>query len=327
MLSSLPVAARYLKAGARLDSSRLRTASDGPVGYQNPSQGLDMQQWRMWLRDFQFWMEADNLPEHSILPNPCSLVTDVSFCFNQNGDLHLLYTEQELSYFCWYDTITATMQVMQLPEGTRSARITLDDKRASQSARSDIILSYLDANGALKHRKQRDRFEVEYLLDEGPYISLEKLYMNVGYRLQWECVVGTWVPTPPIDVMKPYVRYLLTPRVHADYTGFISGEFDTGRVVPDNQTLDTYRTTLTGMYWTADKFIVQYSGDVSPAEVPYCYVYVNGLQLKAFNKNMQGTTFEADLTSEDITALNSLGHMAIQVCVLFPDTINATQEF
>lgn len=327
ILSSKPIPSRYLKAGAKSNLSRLRTAEDGPLDYQNPILGADYQEWRMFPRDMQFWIESDTKPAHSMLPDPCRLISNVSFCFNYNADLHLLYVEQGSSYFQWYDTVNSRMEIMKLPEGTRDARITLDDKRPSQSSRSDIILSYLDSAGALKFRKQRDRFEVEYLLDIGPYISIEKMYMNINYRLQWDCVVGTWIPLTPTEVLKPYVRYLLTPKHHASYSGYIKGEFDTGYVLPPNQTLDTYTSELEGMYWTNEEFTLSFDRRVSPINMQYCYVYINGLTIKAYAVGTNGNLFKAVLTPSDLDILNQHGGMSIQTCVLFPDTTNATQEF
>ena len=110
---------------------------------------------------------------------------------NQNADLHYAWVDAGVAKFHWYDTVTSSFQTLTLPAGSRTPKCTLDDKRPTQSGRSDIILSYVKADNKLYFRKQRDRFEVEYLLyDEEPVLAIESLYMNEGLRLQWALTIG-----------------------------------------------------------------------------------------------------------------------------------------
>lgn len=189
-LSTEPVPAPYIGAGQEPLNSRVWDAEDGPIAEQDPSMGAAYQQWRAYIKDYAVWLEADNMPPRKLLESPGNTITDISICFNQNADLHYAWVDAGVAKFRWYDTVTASFQTLTLPAGTRTPKCTLDDKRPTQSGRSDIILSYIKSDNKLYFRKQRDRFEVEYLLDDGPFISIERMYMNSGWRLQWLMVRG-----------------------------------------------------------------------------------------------------------------------------------------
>lgn len=189
-LSSAPVPAAYVGAGTNPSLFRLMDIEDGPVSLQDPSQGLMYQQWSLYAKDLAIWLSAPNTEPYVILDNPDNVITDISLCFNQNADLHYAWVDKQKdkAYWRFYDTTIAGYTIMELPAGTRTPKCTLDDKRPAQSGGSDIILTYLDSAGALKFRKQRDRYAIEYLLDAGPYVSIERFYMNAGWRLQWTLV-------------------------------------------------------------------------------------------------------------------------------------------
>lgn len=189
-LSSVPVPAPFIGAGQEALISRTHDFIDGPVAEQDPSMGADYQQWRAYIKDYAVWLEADNLPPRQLLTSPENTITDISICFNQNADLHYAWVDKDVAKFRWYDTIDATFKTMILPTGARTPKCTLDDKRPTQTGRSDIILSYIKSDNKLYFRKQRDRFGVEYLLADGPFVSIERLYMNSGWRLQWMLVKG-----------------------------------------------------------------------------------------------------------------------------------------
>ena len=190
-LSSQPVPSQWIGAGGEALASRIWDVEDGPIAEQDPSKGHRYQQWRAYLQDYQIILEADNVPPRVLLQSPDNTITDISICFNQNADLHYAWVDADVAYFRWYDTLAASMQTMQLPTGVRTPKITLDDKRPTQSGRSDIILSYIKSDNKLYFRMQRERFQVEHLLDDGPFISIERLYMNAGYRLQWLLTRGS----------------------------------------------------------------------------------------------------------------------------------------
>lgn len=184
-LSTKPVPSPWIGAGGEALASRIWDAEDGPIAEQDPSRGHRYQQWRAYLKDYQIILEADNVPPRVLLASPDNTITDISICFSQNADLHYAWVDAGVARFRWYDTLSAQFQTMTLPSGTRTPKCTLDDKRPTQSGRSDIILSYVGSDNKLYFRMQRERFQIEHLLDDGPFVSIERLYMNNGYRLQW----------------------------------------------------------------------------------------------------------------------------------------------
>lgn len=189
-LSQVPHPNAWVGSGGVALLSRERDFEDGPVAEQNPSLGLAYQQWRAYIKDFTVWLEADNLPKRELLYSPEDTITDISIAFSQNADLHYVWMDAGVGYLRWYDTTILAFATMTLPAGVRTPRLTLDDKRSTQSGKSDIILAYLKADNKLYFRRQRDRFGIEYLLADGPFISLDRMYMNRGMRLQWQLLRG-----------------------------------------------------------------------------------------------------------------------------------------
>lgn len=188
-LSSEPVPGVFLGSGAANILDRLRDYEEGPISEQDPSEGLMYQEWRAYIKDNNIILEADNLPPRVVYEGQGEL-TDISIAFNQNGNLHYAYVEDDVAKLFWYDTTTSQFEVMTLPAGSRTPKITLDDKRLTQTTNSDIILSYIKADNGLYYRQQRDRFQIERLLHPGPFVMIRQMYMNNGWRLQWLLVPG-----------------------------------------------------------------------------------------------------------------------------------------
>lgn len=188
-LSSGPVPGVFLGSGAANILDRLRDYEEGPIAEQDPSEGLMYQEWRAYIRDNNIILEADNLAPRVVYEGQGEL-TDISIAFSQNGDLHYAYVEGDVAKLLYYDTLTAGFQVMELGEGVRTPKITLDDKRLTQTTNSDIILSYIKSDNGLYYRQQRDRFQIERLLHPGPFVMIRQMYMNNGWRLQWLLVPG-----------------------------------------------------------------------------------------------------------------------------------------
>lgn len=191
-LSSVPVPSEWLGAGIVPSISRMLDYEDGPIAEQDPTAGNSYQRWWAQIGSGEVVLHSEYGEPRVILSSPeSSAFTDISIAFNQNADLHYAYVEEGVAKFYWYDTLISGFSTMILPTGTRTPKCTLDDKRPTQSGRSDIILSYVKADNGLYFRMQRDRFQIEYLLDAGPFISIERMYMNRGYRLQWLMTRGT----------------------------------------------------------------------------------------------------------------------------------------
>lgn len=86
----------------------------------------------------------------------------------------------------WYDSTVSGFTTTSFGSSVISPKVSLDDKRPKQSAIADVILTYVK-NGNLYYRQQRDRFTVEYLLDDSGIINrIKKFGMNNKLRLQWQ---------------------------------------------------------------------------------------------------------------------------------------------
>ena len=181
-LSSTPVPGSFIGAAAQ-PITRAVDYEDGPIALSDPVAGLDYQRWRMRiLNNSQLMLSAPNTPEYEWRSAPA--ITDVSIAFDQNANLYCVWVQQGVSYLYWFDTTANDFVVTNYGSTWVTPKITLDDKRATQNARSDVILTYV-RDGKLYYRQQRDRFQIERLLDNGPIVGIEKFGKNDGYRLQW----------------------------------------------------------------------------------------------------------------------------------------------
>jgi len=156
----------------------------GGVGIQDPSKGMLYQTWRARLENDHVYISSENTPEYSIFSG--SGITEISFSFDQNMRFTLAYVESGNAKLYWYDSTISGMRVTNFGASVLNPRVTMDDKRSSQSSTNDIIFAYV-RDGAIYYRQQRDRFQVERFI-QGGVSKLKKIGMNDKLRLQflWE---------------------------------------------------------------------------------------------------------------------------------------------
>jgi len=191
-LSSLVIADHFLSPDD-LETFALLDYELGGKGLNDTSEGMRYQTWtaRYYPSTGNFVLSAGTVPP-TIVYNAAD-VTEFSFTFDQNMQPFITYVEAGVAKFWWWDTNIAGYTVSNLPAGSLTPKCCLDDKRESQTTSSDVILCYVHS-GALKERKQRDRFEDEFILDD-PFLHpkfdlpaiLKKIGMNSVNRLQWLC--------------------------------------------------------------------------------------------------------------------------------------------
>jgi hypothetical protein len=181
----------------------------GGIGLNDTLEGLDYQNWtlRYFPATEEFVIEAPNTPPTVIHTAPS--VSEISLAFDQNMNPFIAYVEDGDGKFFWFDTVEQQDVVSDLPAGSLTPRCCIDDKRdfASGAQISDIILCYVH-NGALKKRMERDRYTIEYVLQD-PFLHpdfelpavLKRVGMNKKNRLQWLCDLAN-----PIDWCG-YVNY------------------------------------------------------------------------------------------------------------------------
>lgn len=154
----------------------------GGIGLNNPSQGLQVQTWTLRFVSGDIRISAPNTPEVTLFS--AVGITELDLAFDQNMRPVVSYVQSGQAKFRWYDSLVESQVITDLPAGTITPRVTLDDKRFFSYGSSDVILAYV-LNGNLYFRAQRDRFGVEYLLKENVGGRLIRIGMNNNNRLQF----------------------------------------------------------------------------------------------------------------------------------------------
>lgn len=166
--------------------SPLADFEPGGVALSDSSGGLFAKLWRLrCINGHDLLLSADGVPETVLISRP-GTVTEVSLAFDQNARPGVAFVEDGAAKLYWYDSLAEDFTVTTLAAGVANPRVTMDDKRAMQTAANDIILAYL-RSGSLYFRAQRDRYTVEYLLTATPPDGpLRRVSMNNRLRLQFE---------------------------------------------------------------------------------------------------------------------------------------------
>lgn len=173
--------------GARaLAVTRRVDYEDGGIALNDPSRGLLYQRWRARLIGDDVIIDASEVEETVLFSG--SDITEISFTFDQNMRPALAFVQNGVAKLRWFDSVIGQQVITEFP-GAITPRVVLDDKRATQSAASDIIFAYV-RDGALYYRQQRDRFTIERLLDQGPHKGLIKIGMGRNLRLQFVMEYG-----------------------------------------------------------------------------------------------------------------------------------------
>ncbi len=160
---------------------------DGPIAVTDMSEGSQYQPWRLTFSsgDFIVTPEITGSPV-VILSGQDSIYC--SFTFDKNGRPSIFWKDSaNLCYLYWYDS-TVAMFVTTDYFDVFHGMLSLDDKRVMESAASDVLLWYTRLVAGpqynLYHKKQRDRYTIEHLMEEdiSPYIY--KAGMHEGLRGQ-----------------------------------------------------------------------------------------------------------------------------------------------
>lgn len=185
-ISTVPIMAPF----AWPDSQRLTLVEDfeaGGVAVQDTSQGLAAYRWRCFIGQTGIHIQRDGLADQVWVT--VTGVLEVALAFDQNMRPTVAYRQDNgRIYLNWYDTQIA--QYVTTDFGlAKNPRLTLDDKRATQIASSDVIFAYM-RDGSIYYRMQRDRYQTEYQIASGlnSKIVLRNIGMGNNWRLQFELV-------------------------------------------------------------------------------------------------------------------------------------------
>ena len=160
------------------------------VGINDPSQGLQVQIWTLeYFRNTgEFVLSAPNSPPTVQFTR--ANVSYVSLSFDTNMNPFISFTENGVSKFWWFNTLTGLQEFAETLIATaQSPYASLDDTRPLQNQNTDIILSYIRA-GNLYFRAQRDRYLVEYLLASG--VTGQVLVAGFTTNLRYKFILGTF---------------------------------------------------------------------------------------------------------------------------------------
>lgn len=165
----------------------------GGIGIQDPSQGLQVQDWTLQViqngTNWDFYISAPNTPATYMFSR--INVTWGRLAFDQNMFPFIAYIDTYGAGYYWYNPLIPGFQFVTMTSDVTTPCCTMDDKRdiATRVGSNDIILAYV-RNNSLFYRQQRDRYGTEYLLYNNintliPNPTVWKVGMNEGMRLQF----------------------------------------------------------------------------------------------------------------------------------------------
>lgn len=162
-LSSSPVPAVFI-GGRALPVRDTVDYELGGIALNDPSEGLQYQIWRARIESegAEIIIDAQNVDPFVLIAGVN--ITEVSISFDQNMNPVVAYVEDGTPKLYWYDSTVPGMVTTSFADIV-TPRVSMDDKRKSQSQNNDVIFAYMK-NSNLYMRMQRDRYSVEYLLAE-----------------------------------------------------------------------------------------------------------------------------------------------------------------
>ena len=180
-LSLQPVPAPLLFAHPQPSLTEARHVGGAAVG--DASQGMRVQTWTCRTDGTSVFLRGQTGPDLLLFTG--AGITEVSLAFDRNMLPFVAFFEGGSARYWWWDTLTNTRVTSTLPAGSARPRCCLDDVRETQSAAADIVLAYV-RGGALYYRQQRDRFDVERMLQATGVDTLRSVAMGANLRLQFD---------------------------------------------------------------------------------------------------------------------------------------------
>ncbi len=179
-LSTTPEPDEYLSPDG-LGRSLNQDFELGPTAIGDTSRGIAFQLWSGGYNPGtgDITLTPADIGEAVVVLNVANL-TELSFCFDNNGNIAIVYAAAAVVSLYWYDTVAGSYATMSPIADALSAMVTLDDKRLSQTQLNDILLIYtkaVDETFGLFQRKQRDRYDADDEID----LQAE------CFRYMWKC--------------------------------------------------------------------------------------------------------------------------------------------
>lgn len=168
----------------------------GGVDLNDSSEGLLVKAWRSYADSAgDVYIEAVGHPASFVFSAPG--ISEMSLTFDRNMNVFIAFVQDGQAKFYWFDSLTSSYQITDLPVGSTTPRASLDDKRTFANSYSDIILVYID-DGNLYQRLQRDRYLIQYLLYADinvPIIDPQIVEVGMGVNMRFQLqIVGAFFP-------------------------------------------------------------------------------------------------------------------------------------
>lgn len=184
-LSPEPIYGTFLSPDDRSGTSRLVDYELGGIAIGDPSQGLEVQVWQARLSGGIIQTKPELSGSWYDIVSGAD-ITEIAIAFDQNMRPTVAYVDSGMASFYWYDAAVTNYVTSTFP-GATSPVCCMDDKRKMQVGLGDILLFYLRA-GRVYHRRQRDRFLIEYDLAAVPENTtrIRRWGMHSGLRIMLE---------------------------------------------------------------------------------------------------------------------------------------------
>lgn len=167
----------------RLDHGLLVDYEMGGVAIQDPSQGMSVRVWKLWLDGTDVVLAPDDTPSARTVLFSGSGITELTLAFDSNMTPVVAYMQDGTMKLRWLD-LTIPAYVTTTIAGA-SPYLSFDDRRQRMIARADVMLFYL-RDGIVRLRLLRDRFLTEYDWTPEP-VGTKRIVaagLDSGYRMQ-----------------------------------------------------------------------------------------------------------------------------------------------
>lgn len=145
----------------RLDRGLLIDYEMGGVSIQDPSQGMSVRVWKLWLDGSNVVLAPDDAPYLATVLFSGEGITELTLAFDSNMTPVVAYVQAGVTKLRWYDLSLAPPSYVTTVIDGSSPYLSFDDRRQRLISKSDAMLFYL-RDGIVRLRLLRDRFLTEY---------------------------------------------------------------------------------------------------------------------------------------------------------------------
>ena len=155
----------------------------GGTAIGDPSDGLDVQTWEGRVSGTDIQVKPLMGSTWTTVKSDTD-ISEIAIAFDQNMRPTVAYVAGGVAKLHWYDATAAAYATTSF-SGATSPVVTMDDKRKRQIGLNDVLFFYL-REGRVYHRRQRDRYTIEYNIGPIPEGTdrIVQWGMGVNNRIQ-----------------------------------------------------------------------------------------------------------------------------------------------